>query len=186
MLKGKDRPLVIILKTGSQLDLFERDDDHNISIIKIHIGSPHEELLAFTLARSQLVDEVIIPNLKGKNIVICNRFADSTVAYQGYGRGLDLELVKTANRIATKGIQPDLTILLDVTPEKGLSRKFGITRNTFEKEELDFHKKVRDGYLALAASEPNRWFVIDADKSVDDVAKIIWQRVRQLITEKEK
>jgi len=185
-LKHKDRPLMIIPGSGTQLDLFEKENGHDgLPIIKINIDSPREELLAFTLARSQLVEEVIIPNLTGKNIIICNRFADSTMAYQGYGRGLDLELVKVANRIATQGIKPDLTILLDIPPEIGLARKFGDDRNKFEKEEFDFHKRVRGGYLKLAAAEPDRWFVLDALRPVNEIQEAIWTKVRRLITTKE-
>jgi len=172
---------VVIPQSETQLDLFEKDNGHNVSIIKVNIDSPREELLAFTIARSQLVEEIITPNLKGKTIIICNRFADSTVAYQGYGRGLDIELVKVANQIATQGIKPDLTILLDIPPELGLARKFGDDRNKFEKEELDFHRKVRDGYIKLASSEPDRWFKIDATKSQDEISEAIWTKVRHLI-----
>jgi dTMP kinase len=117
----------------------------------------------------------------GKNIVVCNRYADSTTAYQGYGRQLDLELVEIANNIATQGLKPDLTILFDIAPERGLIRKFGAARQNFEKEELEFHQRVRQGYLKLAANEPERWLVIDAEKSKEEIADIIWDRVSKLL-----
>ena len=127
----------------------------------------------------------ILPKLKGKNIVICNRYVDSTTAYQGYGRSLDLKLVETANNIATRGLKPDLTILLDLAPEEGLARKWRTKKEDhFERAELDFHRKVREGYLKLAANEPERFLVIDATQSKENVAEIIWQRVRQLIRQK--
>jgi dTMP kinase len=138
--------------------------------------------LAFTIARAQLVEDFILPKLRNNNIIICNRFADSTVAYQGYGRGLDLKLVELANTIATRGHKPDLTILLDLPPEKGLLRKFGGKKSDyFESAELDFHKRVREGYLKLAAQEPERWLVIDASQSKTKIAQIIWERVNELI-----
>ncbi len=180
-LKGEGSPLVIIPKSDSQLDLFSKDNGHNQPALNQHSNSPHEELLAFLISRTQLVEEVILPNLKGKNIIVSNRFADSTVAYQGYGRGIDINLILIANKIATHGIKPDLTILLDIPTTKGLVRKFGATRNRFEKEELAFHNRVREGYQRLAESEPDRWLVLDANQPIEEISEIIWQKIRRLI-----
>ncbi|MBM4433159.1 MAG: dTMP kinase [Chloroflexi bacterium] len=180
-LREPKRPLIIIPGGGTQLTLLDTVNNHSLPAIHLHANSPRTELLAFTLARSQLVEEFIIPKLKGKSIVVCNRYADSTTAYQGYGRGLDLKLVEMANNIATQGLKPDLTILLDIPPEKGLIRKFGDIRDQFEKEVLEFHHRVRDGYLKLASSEPRRWLVIDATQSKEEIADIIWKRVSQLL-----
>ena len=179
-LRGGDRPLVVIPGRGTQLSLPVDYNGDNLPAIQLHADSPRAELLAFTLARSQLVEDYILPKLKGKSVVICNRYADSTTAYQGYGRGLDLKLVEMANNIATKGLKPDLTILLDIPPEKGLVRKFGAIKK-FEREELEFHERVRQGYLQLAAGEPERWLVIDATQDKETIAAIIWRRVRQLL-----
>ncbi len=184
-LREPDRPLVVIPRGGTQLPLLDDVNNHSLPAIHLHADSPRTELLAFTLARSQLVEEYILPKLKGKSIVVCNRYTDSTTAYQGYGRGLDLKLVAMANNIATQGLKPDLTILLDIPPEKGLIRKFGDIRDHFEKEVLDFHRKVREGYLKLAANEPERFLVIDASQSKGQIASIIWQRVRQLIRQRD-
>ncbi|MFC1993493.1 dTMP kinase [Chloroflexota bacterium] len=179
-LRGHDRPLIVIPGRSTQLSLPVDYNGDNLPAIYLHAGSPREELLAFTLARSQLVEDYILPKLKGKNVVICNRYADSTTAYQGYGRRLDLKLVEMANNIATQGLKPDLTILLDIPPEKGVARKFGAVKK-FEREELEFHQRVRKGYLKLAAAEPQRWLVIDATQDKETLAAIIWKKVRQLL-----
>jgi dTMP kinase len=142
---------------------------------------PETELFLFAACRIQLVNEVICPNLEEGKVVICDRFADSTIAYQGYGRGIDLEIIKTINHIATKGIEPDLTILLDMPPEKGLSRKRTKNKDRFEQTEMSFHKRVRDGYLKLAAEEMERWMTIDATLSKIKISDIIWHRVSQLL-----
>jgi len=143
--------------------------------------SPLVELLLFNASRAHLVTEVIQPSLKSGMVVICDRYADSTTAYQGYGRGLDLEMVMAANNAATQGLKPDLTILLDISAENGLARKRAKKQDRFEQEELAFHQRVRQGYLKLVADEPERWLVVDATQSKQKIAKIIWQRVSQLL-----
>lgn len=144
--------------------------------------SPLTELLLFNASRSQLVSEVIQPALKEGKVVICDRYADSTTAYQSYGRGLDLKLVKAINGTGTQGLKPDLTILLDISPEEGLSRKSHKKQDRFEQEKVDFHRRVRQGYLALAAAEPRRWLAIDATQSRKQIARIIWKRVEHLLS----
>ncbi|MBE9512753.1 MAG: dTMP kinase, partial [Chloroflexi bacterium] len=144
--------------------------------------TPLTELLLFNAARTQSVTEVIIPNLESGRIVISDRYADSTTAYQGYGRGLDLATVKNINNIAIQGMNPDLTVLLDIPVEAGLARKKAKRQDRFEQEELAFHHRVREGYLKLAASDPKRWLIIDATQSKDKIAEIIWQRVSQLLS----
>ncbi len=144
--------------------------------------SPMAELMLFNASRAQLVTEVIRPNLKKGNIVICDRYADSTTAYQSYGRGLALDMVKAVNEAATQGIKPDLTVLLDMSVEAGLARKKGRKQDRFEQEAIAFHQKVRRGYLALAGVEPDRWLVVDAEQSKEKIADIIWDRVRKLLT----
>ncbi|OGO43109.1 MAG: dTMP kinase [Chloroflexi bacterium RBG_16_58_8] len=146
--------------------------------------SPPAELLLFNASRAQLVEEMIRPALGKGIIVICDRYADSTAAYQGYGRGLDLNAVRTANGIGTQGLVPDLTILLDLPVMKGLHRKQGKKTDRFERESRMFHERVRKGYLELAKKEPGRWLVIDAEKSKDEIAGIIWQRVNTLLPRK--
>jgi len=143
---------------------------------------PLTELLLFNASRSQLVTEVIQTSLKeGKNI-ICDRYTDSTTAYQSYGRGLDLRMVEMVNNAATQGLKPALTVLLDMPPEEGLARKSSKHQDRFEQEGIPFHHRVREGYLKLAAKEPERWLVIDATQSKDRIARIIWERVSSLLS----
>jgi dTMP kinase len=144
--------------------------------------SPLAELMLFNACRAQLVDEVIQPALKSGKVAISDRYADSTTAYQGYGRELDLAMVKAVNKAATQGLTPDLTILLDMPVEKGLARKQAEKQDRFEQEALAFHQRVRRGYLKLAAEEPERWLVVDGTKPKEAIADIIWQRVNQLLS----
>jgi len=142
--------------------------------------SPETELLLFAASRAQLVSGVIYPALQEGKTVICDRFSNSTLAYQGYGRGLGLSVVETVNSLAARELKPGLIILLDLPPEQGLARKQEC-RDPFEMEGLSFHHRVRDGYLKMAAAEPNRWLVIDASLPKRQIAEIIWERVSQLI-----
>ena len=131
---------------------------------------PVADALLFNAARAQLVAEVIRPALAAGEIVICARFADSTLAYQGYGAGVPLEDLRAVEEAATGGLVPDLTILLDVPPEVGLARKADASRNRFEAAfDLEFHRRVRDGFLDLARQQPERWRVIDATRDADAV-----------------
>jgi dTMP kinase len=139
------------------------------------------ELLLFNASRAQLVDKIIKPALKIGKIVISDRFADSTVAYQGYGRGLDLKLIQTANDTATRGLKPDLTILLDLSVEEGLKRKSKHKADRFHLENLAFHRKIRNGFLKMAKAEPQRWLVIDASQARAKISQQIWEIVCTLI-----
>jgi dTMP kinase len=144
--------------------------------------SPLTELLLFNASRAQLVTRVIQPNLERGVTVICDRYADSTTAYQGYGRSLDLAMVKAINDTATQGLKPDLTVLSDIPAEKGLARKRGREQDRFEEENMAFHYRVRDGFLKLANDEPQRWLVINGTQSKEKIGKIIWQKVSQLLS----
>lgn len=139
--------------------------------------SPLSELLLFNASRSQLVEDIILPGISQGKIIICDRFTDSTIAYQSYGRELDINIVKKVNEIASHGLVPDLTFLLDVPPEIGLSRKKAGVNDRFEQEALEFHRKVRNGFLSLAAAEPNRWIVIDSTQPKEAIAEMIWKDV---------
>ena len=143
--------------------------------------TPPTELFLFNAARAESVAKIITPNLETGKVVISDRFSDSTTVYQGYGRELDLEMVGYVNDSATGGLKPSLTILLDSPVATGLTRKKGRDQDRFEREELSFHQRVRDGYLKLAASEPERWLVVDATQSKKKIAGIIWQKVSQLL-----
>jgi dTMP kinase len=146
---------------------------------------PTADALLFNAARAQLCIEIVGPALGRGELVVCDRFTDSTLAYQGYGSGLDLRWLADLNDWATGGIQPDLTLLFDLPPEEGLRRRArGPTeeRTRFEErdaDDLDFHARVRDGYLALAKQDPARWRVLDATADADALAG----DVAQLVTE---
>jgi len=129
------------------------------------------EILLYSASRAQHVAQCIRPALDRGEIVISDRFADSTLAYQGYGRGLDLEVLRMITAFATGGLQPDLTLYLDITPGEGLQRR-RLARdewNRLDAEALEFHQRVRAGYLELASLEPERWAVIEAARSVKEV-----------------
>ena len=123
----------------------------------------HTEFLLFSASRAQLVNELIRPQLALDRIVICDRFFDSSLAYQGYGQGLDLETLRRVTQFATGGLVPDLTLLLDLDVEQGLRRReSGGNWNRLDAYDPDFHRRVREGYRKLANAEPERWVVIDA------------------------
>ena len=143
--------------------------------------SPRAEALLFSAARAQLVDEVIRPALDDGAVVLCDRYADSTLAYQGYGHGQPLEPLVALGDYATRNLTPDLTIYLDLESEVGLLRKQeGAAEewNRMEEQTLAFHRAVRTGYLALATAAPQRWLLVDAAGEVDAVHEAIWQRVQ--------
>jgi len=139
---------------------------------------PLTELLLYNAARAQHIEEVILPALNRGAVVITDRFTDSTFAYQGYGRGIDLSLLESIDRIATDGLRPDMTMLLDLDVETGLKRNRRINKtDRLELEDVEFHKRVRKGYHELAAKEPERIKVLDASGGIGElhivIAKII-------------
>jgi dTMP kinase len=149
---------------------------------------PEAELLLYAAARAQHVQQVIRPALAAGTHVLCDRFTDATIAYQGYGRGLDLSLIRQLNGIATDGLTPDLTILLDCPVETGLHRALarinastGLREERFELESLEFHRRVRDGYLQLAAAEPNRITVVDGNRDIDEIEKALTRTILEWI-----
>jgi dTMP kinase len=136
------------------------------------------EALLMCAARAQHVEQLIRPALARGEIVVCDRFGDSTLAYQGYGRGLDLDQLRAVLSFATAGLEPEMTILLDLPVEAGLARKQAQAAWTrFEAEALAFHTRIREGYLALAAEAPQRWVCLDAQRRPDEIADVVWQRV---------
>ena len=143
--------------------------------------SPESELFLFNACRVHLINEVIKPGLQKGSVVICDRFADSTTVYQGYGRGIDLKTVKAVNQIALQGIRPDLTVLLDIPVEIGLSRKNNNLNDRFETQGFSFHDRIRNGFLQLAFEEPERWLVVDGLMSKKDIFDTIWNRVKYLL-----
>ena len=143
--------------------------------------SPIAELFLIATARAQLVSEVIRPELEEGKTVICDRFTPSTLAYQGYGRGLDTDAIRHVNDIATDGMSPDLIVLLDVPVEEGLGRKKGKEKDRFESESLAFHTRVRRGYLDMAKADPKRWLVVDGRLPRKVIESTIWARVSVLL-----
>jgi len=143
---------------------------------------PVTDAILFNAARRQLVTEVIGPALARGSSVICARYADSTLAYQGYGAGVPLDRLRALEALATDGLQPDLTVLLDVPVEAGLERKAPGDVTRFEAEfDLPFHRRVRDGFLALAQAWPDRFVVIDATQPADTVATAVNTAADRLI-----
>lgn len=149
------------------------------------------EILLYSASRAQLVEQVILPHLAGGGAVVCDRYADSTYAYQGYGRQLDFEALRQITRFATQSLQPHITIYLDITVEEGLNRKVAANSagegewNRMDRLELDFHQRVRAGYLHMAQAEPDRWLVIDASGPVAAVQQQIRERLGQVLARRE-
>lgn len=143
------------------------------------------ELLLYSASRAQHVAELIRPALAQGQVVLCDRFADSSIAYQGYGRGVDLDELHFLTRIATQGLRPDLTLLLDIDVARGLARRQtgGDEMNRLDLETLAFHERVRQGYHSLAAAEPERWVVVDGERPLStiqaDLQTIVLQRLRR-------
>ena len=143
--------------------------------------TPISELMLFEAARAQLVQQVIRPFLDEDGVVIADRYTSSTMAYQGYGRGLDRELIERLDREATGGLQPDLTVFLDLPVEVALARKGGGPGDNFDDAPLDFHRRIHRGYSALAASDPKSWLVLDGQLPPEDISRQIWARVQTII-----
>jgi dTMP kinase len=140
--------------------------------------SARAEALLMNASRAQLVETVIRPALERHEIVVCDRFADSTLAYQGAGRGLDLHELASVISFATAALRPDMTLLLDVPVEVGLRRKHAQEQgNRFEAETLAFHRRVQSAYRELAAAEPDRWRCLDGRGTVDEISDQIWDAV---------
>jgi len=145
---------------------------------------PATELLLYEAARAQHVKEVLKPLLKKKGIILCDRFCDATLAYQGYGRRIDLKWIDRLNRLASRGVKPDVTFLLDCPSVVGLNRALRRNRTLrqereerFEREEIQFHHRVRKGYLAIARKEPNRVKVIDTREGEEKV----FEKIRKIV-----
>ena len=155
-----DRLREILLSLDSQLD-------------------PLAEAMLFAAARAELVTTVIKPALDRGDFVICDRYSDSTVAYQGYASGVDLMSIGQLNQVSTGGLLADLTVLLDLPVEEGLRRSGGSDR--FESEDVAFHERVRAGYLALAEHDSERWLVVDATQPPEKVTATILERVATLL-----
>lgn len=144
------------------------------------------EVLLYSASRAQLVEEIIRPALSSQHIVLSDRYSDSTLAYQGYGRGLDLNDLTRLTRFATGGLKPDLTFLFDVDIQEGLIRRTtgGVEMNRMDLQTVEFYRRVREGYRELAAADPKRWITLDANRPVnaiqDDVRRHVEERLGEL------
>lgn len=146
---------------------------------------PRTEILLFLAARAQLVAQVIKPALLAGKVVLCDRYGDSTLAYQGYGHGLDLNSLRAMLNFATEGLKPDLTLLMDLDIKTGLARKKSIDEwNRLDAYEFSFHERVRAGYLQLAEQEPERWQVVDAALPKDKVQTLLREIVLNRLQDK--
>ena len=143
--------------------------------------TPLTELLLFNAVRAEHVTKVIQPALDAGRIVLCDRFTASTMAYQACGRGLDAKIVGELNRLATGGLQPSLTIFLDLPVEAAQSRKDTGALDNFESQKWEFHQRVRRGYQDMAASNPKTWITLDATLPKDTIAENIWPRLHPLL-----
>jgi dTMP kinase len=150
--------------------------------------TPRAEALLFCASRAQLVDTVILPHLATGGVVICDRYADSTLAYQCFGRGLPIEPVRATLAFAKAGLTPDLTVLLDLDVREGLRRKRagdGDERiDRFESQAVEFHHRIRRGYLTLAAEQPDRWLVVDGSLAPDEVAARVWLEIERRLADR--
>jgi dTMP kinase len=159
-----------------------RDCLHDVNNTEME---PPTEFLLYSASRAQLVREVIRPALAEGKVVLCDRYADSSIAYQGYGRDLDLGDLRTITEFATGGLKPDLTFLLDIDVKEGLSRRISGAEemNRLDLEAIAFHERVREGYHELAALDPQRWVLIDAAQSPQKIQQelraIIMSRLEQ-------
>ncbi len=167
---------------GTSISEQIRDILHDLKNVEMH---PRTETLLYQAARAQIVEQVIQPRLADGEIVISDRYYDSTIAYQGYGHQQDLEQVRALVKYATGGLSPDLTILLDLEVEEGLRRKKKDNEwNRMDAKTVDFHKRVRAGYLEMVKAEPNRWVVVNSDQAWESVQeelkKVIVGRLRAL------
>ncbi len=138
------------------------------------------ETLLYMAARSQVVDEIIVPALKKGTIVLCDRFLDSTIVYQGYGNGVNRTFIRQIGTFATKGVAPDLTFLFDIETKKGLSRT-GRVKDRIEQRPLSYHRRVRQGYLQLAKQQPRRIKVIKVNKDKEEIQSIVRGYVDKLL-----
>jgi len=174
-LRGKGLNVILTREPGG-VELSEK-----IRSILIETGldiSPRAELLLFLASRAQHTDGLIRPSLQKGHIVVCDRYIDASVAYQGYGRGLSIEMIKRLNDWATGGIRPNLTVLLDLSPEEGLKRvRTSKKMDRIEGENLEFHRRVREGYLEIARSDPDRFLVLDATRSMEEIQRFIREAV---------
>jgi dTMP kinase len=170
-------------------------DPENVDIL------PRTEILLFSASRAQLTDQFIRPHLEQGEIVICDRYADSTMAYQGYGLGLDLETLRAITAFATGGLTPDMTLYLDVPVEEGLKRRLGLTKDSelpgpgtqlalfnkwdrLDRKEVEYHRRVQEGYEQLMKIDPARWHRVNTSRSLEQVQEDVRRKVLSVLEDR--
>jgi len=174
--KGRD---VLFLREPGGVKISEKIRKLLLDVDTKDMGDECETLL-YMAARAQLVKEVIVPALNDGKIVLCDRFLDSTIAYQGYGNTVNIKKIRMIGEFATQGFVPDLTFLFDIAAEEGLSR-INRPKDRIEKRSIDYHKRVRKGYLEIARQNPDRVRLIEADKNKKEIQKIIKGHIDRLL-----
>jgi len=174
--KGHD---VLFMREPGGVEISEKIRDILLDTNTTDMGDECETLM-YMAARAQLVKEVIIPTLNSGKIILCDRFLDSTVAYQGYGNGVDIEKIKNIGKFVTQGFEPDLTLLFDLDVEEGFAR-INHPKDRIEQRSIDYHNRVRKGYLEIAKNEPDRIKLIDASKSKKEIQLIVCKHIDQLL-----
>lgn len=175
----KDYPIITVREPGGTL-ISEKIRAMLLDVENRHI-TPRTEAFLYAAARSQVVEQLIRPSLQAGKLVLADRYLDSTIAYQGYGRGLDLQFLHTLNQLCTGGLLPDATLLLDIDPHQGQLRRQQEAADRLEKEGRDFQTRVREGYLQLARREPERIRIINAARAFGDVAHEAVMYLRQVL-----
>jgi dTMP kinase len=171
---------------GSSIGDQIRDVLHDVKNTEM---SSRAEILLYSASRAQLVEQIVLPRLAQGDVVLCDRYADSTYAYQGYGRQLVFEALRTVTEFATQKLKPDLTIYLDLDVETGLQRKVEANAagegewNRMDQLKLDFHQRVRSGYLEMAKKEPDRWLVVNASGTIEEINQSICERLEEVLSE---
>ena len=171
------------IETLMTLEPGATDLGKNLRQILLHYEKPvsdEAEMFMYLADRAQHTQMVIKPALEDNKIVLCDRYTDSTVAYQGYGRGTDIEQINTLNEIATKGLKSDLTLLFDVESEVAQSR-LGKTKDRLESQGMEFHKKVREGYIDIARKNPSRVKIVNANATIEEVFSNVKEIVGELL-----
>jgi dTMP kinase len=198
-LRDEDYPVVLTREPGgTRISDRVREillDPENVDIL------PRTEILLFSASRAQLSDEFIRPHLEQGDIVICDRYADSTMAYQGYGLGLDLETLQAITAFATGGLTPDMTLYLDVPVEEGLKRRLGLTKDSelpgpgtqlalfnkwdrLDRKEVEYHRRVQKGYEQLMKTDPGRWHRVNTSRSLEQVQEDVRRKVLSVLEDR--
>lgn len=179
-LKREKKPVLIVREPGG-VKISEKIRGILLDVKNTKMSGECETLL-YMAARAQLVAQVIAPALEQGKVVLCDRFLDSTVAYQGYGNGVDVGMIKDIGRFATRAIRPDITFFFDIDARKGLSRIQGRTKDRIERRAISYHDRVREGYRKIARKEPGRVILIDADRPREEIFAIVSKHIDRLWT----